>query len=117
MKKITLIIILVVLLAGNVRAANPFTQCLKSHLPLVPGLVGVTFANKGALPLKFYWIDYSGKLVLYHTLSPGQSYIQGTYAGHPWLIKTPNSEDVAIYIPLNNKPSRVEVRKSWCTRT
>ena len=114
MKKI-IIVFLVVLLAANGRSVNPFT-CLKSYDPLVPegGDTQIRFINKGATPLNLYWINDSGGTVLYSTLSTGQRYCQPSSTTHPWLFKTVDNEDVAIYIPLNNKVAYVEIRKCEC---
>ena len=32
--------------------------------------------------LSLYWVDHSGAKVLYRELRPGESMVQGTYAGH-----------------------------------
>lgn len=47
----------------------------------------IDFINDSTVPVDVYWIDYSGDRVLYYPdLLPGQSYDQGTYLTHPWLI-------------------------------
>jgi hypothetical protein len=45
----------------------------------------IKFVNQSSRTLDIYWLDYNGARVLYWTLSPGQSYDQSTYVGHPWL--------------------------------
>ena len=108
MKKI-IIVFLVVLLAAHGRS-HPFT-CVKSSYVFAPGGTDIRFLNKGAVPLNIYWINSSGGTVLYSTLSTGQSSCQASLAGHPWLIKTVDNEEVAIYIPLSNKIVYIDIRK------
>ena len=43
-----------------------------------------TFFNSSLQTIEVYWIDFSCRLVLYATLAPGQSLIQGTYIGYRW---------------------------------
>ena len=104
-----IIVFLVVLLVAHGRS-HPFT-CVKSSNVFAPGGTEMRFLNKGAVPLSIYWIDSSGGNVLYSTLATGQSYCQSTLAGHPWLIKTVDNEEVAIYIPLSNKVAYLDIRK------
>ncbi len=33
-----------------------------------------------------YWVDYDGELVERQALAPGDSYVEGTFATHPWLV-------------------------------
>ena len=45
----------------------------------------IQFVNNSNQPVSIYWIDYSGKRVLYAVLQPGQSYVQDTWLSHPWV--------------------------------
>jgi hypothetical protein len=47
--------------------------------------VKITVANSSFRPLKIYWLDYNGGMKFYRELAHGQSYVQSTYAGHPWV--------------------------------
>jgi hypothetical protein len=47
----------------------------------------IEFINLTNLTVDVNWIDYSGNEVFYNTLAPGQSYQQGTFITHPWVIE------------------------------
>jgi len=51
----------------------------------------ITFENRSQRTIVVYWIDYSGKEILYRRLVPGQSYDQPTYVSHPWRIREEGS--------------------------
>jgi len=66
--------------------------------------VSVTFRNTTALAVNICWVDYSGKLVSYAKLRPGESYQQGTYAGHPWAFVSQHCGTVfGHYIPSKDQ--------------
>jgi VHL beta domain len=46
----------------------------------------IEFVNDSGVGVVVYWINYTGQLVFYAFLAPGQSYVQQTYLTHPWLI-------------------------------
>jgi hypothetical protein len=46
--------------------------------------VNTTFFNSSQRTINVYWVDPGCRLVLYSTLGPGQSFVQGTYIGHLW---------------------------------
>jgi hypothetical protein len=47
----------------------------------------VQFVNNAGVPVEVYWRDYQGSERLYQTLQPGQSYLQSTFATHPWVAR------------------------------
>jgi hypothetical protein len=58
-----------------------------------------TFFNSSLQTIAVYWVDFSCRLVLYATLSPGQSLIQGTYIGHRWWFIDSSTEHlIATYV-------------------
>ncbi len=46
----------------------------------------VTFHNNSETDVDILWVSYEGEEVYYNTLSPGESYEQPSYYGHPWVI-------------------------------
>jgi hypothetical protein len=58
-----------------------------------------TFFNSSLQTIEVYWIDFSCRLVLYVTLAPGQSSIQGTYIGYRWwFVDSATSHLMADYV-------------------
>lgn len=50
--------------------------------------IEVTFANRSSQRVVVWWIDYDGRRVRYASLGPGDSYVQPTFATHPWVVTT-----------------------------
>jgi len=48
----------------------------------------VQFVNNAGVPVEVYWRDYQANEHLYRTLQPGQSYVQSTFATHPWVVRS-----------------------------
>jgi hypothetical protein len=47
----------------------------------------VEFRNTSACrSATVFWVGYAGELVGRQTLAPGDSYVEGTFATHPWLV-------------------------------
>lgn len=86
----------------QLRSLNPR---LEPSMRSITGLVftSIKFVNFGCQPLLYvYWLDYSGHRVLYNTLQPGQSYVQGTYVTHPWVLtRRSGGEALAIFLPAD----------------
>lgn len=58
-----------------------------------------TFFNSSSLTIDVYWVDFSCNLILYATLTGGQSSIQETYIGYRWwFIDSATSHLIADYI-------------------
>jgi hypothetical protein len=55
--------------------------------------VNLTFVNNSDQTVDVYWIDYNCEQQLYGTLEPGGSYLQGTYATHPWVFVDAKTEE------------------------
>jgi VHL beta domain len=64
--------------------------------------VQITFRNSTAGNVKLYWLDYNGKRQLYKTLTPGESYIQSTYIGHPWLAANATDQCIELFQPASS---------------
>jgi uncharacterized protein (TIGR03437 family) len=63
----------------------------------------IEFINQSSGVRKVYWLDYAGTLTLYGVLNPGESYVQGTFVTHPWVISDANDQCQAIYLPLGER--------------
>ncbi|WP_157088117.1 CHAT domain-containing protein [Bradyrhizobium jicamae] len=48
--------------------------------------VNITFQNRSKGPISTYWLDYSGRRILYQRLAGGASYTQQTFVTHPWVL-------------------------------
>ena len=57
----------------------------------------IKFVNASAITQKVYWLDYSGVRQLFATLLPGQSYVQGTFYTHPWVVTDSGNACRGIY--------------------
>jgi hypothetical protein len=89
--------ILTVLLL-NLTAGVSYSQSLPQLTPLSPTATFalksansavstyVKFVNAYGAKVDIYWINFSGQVVLFDSLDPGQSYVQQTYLSHPWII-------------------------------
>jgi uncharacterized protein YkwD len=62
----------------------------------------IEFLNIGAEPVQIFWLDHSGKRVLYATLAKDQGYRQDTYLGHPWLLADHNGKALGIVEPTTS---------------
>ena len=80
-------------LTGCVSVDTPPTEC------------NVTFSNESGVAVNIYWIDQSGTEIFYGQLSPGSSYIQGTYLNHIWLVRR-DSDNAALegFDPVTASP-------------
>jgi VHL beta domain len=65
------------------------------------------FTNATCLTVSVYWLDYQGNRTLYAILAPGQSYVQGTFVTHPWII-TGHGEDLVGFMPESGVSGRQE---------
>ena len=72
--------------------------------------VQITFRNSTAGAVKIYWLDYTGKRQQYGTLSPGQSYTQSTYAGHPWLAADATDKCIELFQPASSATLNIIAR-------
>jgi hypothetical protein len=80
----------------------PAYNCnLESTLHSINGTTtaAIKFVNASSITENVYWRDYSGTRVLYNTLAPGQSFVQGTFLTHPWVTTDSSNTCRAIYLP------------------
>lgn len=68
-------------------------------------LVNITFVNGTCAPVNVYWLNYQGEMELYNTLKGGESYVQRSYIGHPWVVTTKLTTNMnrvlAVFGPTN----------------
>jgi uncharacterized protein (TIGR03437 family) len=74
---------------------QPSLRSLEGKIPTT-----IEFINESAQTRRIYWLNYSGQLVLYNILSPGQRYVQGTFVTHPWVVTDATDQCLGIYLPL-----------------
>ncbi len=61
--------------------------------------VNITFRNRSKDPVSTYWLDYSGRRILYQRLAGGASYTQQTYVTHPWVLVDDRGRCRKIILP------------------
>lgn len=59
--------------------------------------VFIKFDNKSHAEIKIIWLDFAGEEKLYQSLGPSESYVQPTYSGHVWLVRTEGGTVVGRY--------------------
>lgn len=62
--------------------------------------IDVTFHCRSSRKTGLFWIDYNGRLVLYHYLQPGETFEVSTFETHPWVFIDADSKD---YLVANRK--------------
>jgi uncharacterized protein YjbI with pentapeptide repeats len=86
---------------------EPTLKSLEGNVP-----TSVKFQNQttGTGSVTVYWINYAGQRVFYNTLGPGQSYVQGTFLTHPWVVTdgTNNANScLGIWLPTESPDTAV----------
>ncbi len=73
--------------AAPTSGATTANACAITQTKSLEGTVrtNIRFVNKTSGAVKIYWLDYTGKRVLYKTLGAGASYVQQTWVTHPWV--------------------------------
>ena len=94
----------------------PRLSCsLEPTLHSIEGTVttSIQFVNNTAGPVNVYWINYQGQRVFYRggpfpTLAAGQSYVQGTFITHPWIITdVATNSCLGIWLPTESPGTAV----------
>jgi hypothetical protein len=102
----TAIITLAAPTANAARSTQPARPCSTE-----PGMASstfdttttITFVNATSAPVDVYWLDYSGQRVLYYPgLAPGASYVQETYASHPWVVTDASNACLAVFMGVGH---------------
>ena len=58
----------------------------------------LTITNDATVAVSISWLDTYGKSIFYARLKPGESYVQPTYATHPWLVEDANGACQGIFV-------------------
>jgi hypothetical protein len=94
----------------------PRLSCsLEPTLQSIEGTVqtSIQFVNNTAGPVNIYWINYQGQRVFYRggpfaALAAGQSYVQGTFITHPWIVTdVANNSCLGIWEPTESAGTAV----------
>jgi hypothetical protein len=73
----------------------------------------VNFINKTNSVVKIYWINAEGQRQHFKDLNPQESFIQGTYVTHPWVVTDEKGACLGIFQP---EPGRKDaIIKEWVT--
>jgi len=88
---------------------NLITRCKKAACPIdITGLksltfdkpVQATFINGLQKTVTVNWINYTGGLVFYAKIAPGNSYLISTFVTHPWVFRYDGSTtNIDLYQP------------------
>ncbi len=57
----------------------------------------IIFRNSTVQPVKLHWLDFKGVRVFYQTLLAGESYEQGTFLTHPWVVTDAKDNGWALH--------------------
>jgi hypothetical protein len=76
-------------------ALEPYFRSFGTQTP-----TSITFTDSSAQTVNVYWLDYNGQRQLFHTLGPGESYVQSTFTDNPWLVTDTTGAGIAIYYPV-----------------
>ncbi len=64
--------------------------------------IQVRFVNGTRSQRTVMWLDYRGQPKQYRRLSPGESYVQQTFAGHPWMFTDGPGNCKELFVPNRN---------------
>lgn len=64
--------------------------------------VRIRFINRTSGSRSVMWLDYQGRPKEYKRLAPGQSYVQQTFAGHPWMFTDGPGNCKELFVPGPN---------------
>ncbi len=67
--------------------------------------VSIRFTNRTSSYRSVMWLDDKGSPVHYKDLNPGESYVQQTFAGHPWMFTDGPGNCKEIFIPRRGSRS------------
>jgi prepilin-type N-terminal cleavage/methylation domain-containing protein len=63
----------------------------------------IIFVNQKNIPVKVYWIDYSGSRAYSFDLMPNQTFKQKTYVNNPWVVTDSSQVCVDIFVATSKK--------------
>ncbi len=95
------------------RAAAQTTSLLSD--PNIPrrsattgGETTVVFANRSAVEIELFWMDFQGQRRSYGTVAPGAKSEMHTFAGHVWLVADLKGRELTL-VKATAEPGRVEI--------
>lgn len=83
------------------------TGSARSRLALRP--IRIRFVNRTSFDYNLFWVDYSGRWVLYAKLGANSSYDQPTFVSHPWIVADPGSNTCRVMVADPNNDLTVYV--------
>jgi hypothetical protein len=74
-------------------------QSINSNTP-----TEILFRNALNEGVNVLWINYQGNEVFYVFLNPGDTYLQGTYVTHPWLVRSAATQAPIVgFLPIDGR--------------
>lgn len=64
--------------------------------------ISIRFINQTRGQRTVMWLDFRGQPKEYKRLAPGQSYVQQTFAGHPWMFTDGPGNCKELFVPTRN---------------
>jgi hypothetical protein len=68
-------------------------------------------SNLSGETVQVFWIDFSGKEVLYRELKSGESYTQETFVTHPWRVRTKDSKAIKKTITASQARQHLAIER------
>ncbi|MGV3524718.1 MAG: hypothetical protein ACO1RX_10850 [Candidatus Sericytochromatia bacterium] len=79
----------------------------------VPNTAEVSFKNSSSGTINIYWLDFEGKRVSYKKgLAAGETFNQGTFVTHPWVITNDQDQCLGIYTPTESGSVSLDVKET-----
>jgi len=61
----------------------------------------ILFVNTLSYGVNVYWLDFDGLEVFYNSLGASESFEQGTYVTHPWLVRRASDNEALVgFLPI-----------------
>lgn len=64
----------------------------------------LVFSNDSSSVVDLWWIDYCGKEVYYASINPGTTYMQPSFATHPWVLRDHLSQNSVLVLVATQQP-------------
>ena len=90
--------VIIALLAVGIPNTNPIQQCpIRYASRVAQDATTLEFVNATPLNVDVLWIDYEGAEQHYAGLGPFETYVQPTFATHPWIVRDGYSRQIIDY--------------------
>lgn len=102
-------IFLIFLLGARTASADSVSCGMESTLKSLryDQALSMTFENRSSFERDLYWLNYTGKRVIYTKLAPGSTYSVNTFVTHPWVITDSSGTCLDIRLPDPAAPNVV----------